>query len=324
MAIEAEFETVPSRSTKDELVIICPVPSCGDRSGNRSIELRSGKTYCWRCAQGGDILALARRYGHVIDVESPSVPTLSELNNLGDTIQVGVPKAAAFITHVELPRGFTPVTKQSTGAYVELIARMARRKNLDLEDLIAAGVGYTHQSSAWEPYAIFPIKEWGRVVYYQGRLYGNPDQPGGSTKRFPSKKVLPLGSSNWVYNWDELYLNGGIVIIVESILNVLSLRKELARRKITGYVPVAIFKHAVSRVQLTKILTCAIKEVVLMYDGDALASAEQDAMLFSNKAKTSIAKMPVGTDANDDAVLAVDQLLARTGRNTLSVPEITV
>ena len=157
---------------------------------------------------------------------------------------------------------------------------------------------------------IFPVWEWGRVVYWQGRTMIDPFE--GSTKEFPSRAELPRGSRYWVYGIDELRQTGGIVVLVESILNVLSLRRELIARGLTEFVPVCIFKHHISPEQKDKIGRCRnIQELVFLYDSDATADADKEAdSLVNCFPRVSVAAMPEG-DANDNAALAVDQVLAR-------------
>ena len=107
-------------------------------------------------------------------------------------------------------------------------------------------VGFTKDfASKWEPFAIFPGLEYDRIVYYQGRTYY--DDPGMSTKRFPNRTEAPLSSKYWIYNIDALNGPGvRMAVVVESILNVLSLQKQFNLEGVTDMVPVCVFKHLVS------------------------------------------------------------------------------
>ena len=317
LAVEQHFEVVPSRCTKGEIVFLCP--SCGDTSGNRSVNVASGLTNCWRCGSGGDFIRWCRRIGHEVDIEAPPVPTLNELSAITDSLSHLRPVSSGFVDEVKLPRGFTPLTRDPDCAYAKLIGRMAVRKRLTLQDFMKAGVGFTRDDPKWEPYAIFPNYEWGRVTYYQGRTY-TEEPTEGSTKLFPSRAELPLGSGNWVYNVDKLRDVGGVAVIVEAILNVLSLERELAARGLSNFVPVAIYKHKVSPVQLRKILACKkLTEVAIMYDGGFVEHADADTANFKSHVKTSVVELPGRDDPNDDAAQAVDQLLARRAASRLSV-----
>lgn len=315
--VEALFEVVPSRCTADEIVIICPVPGCGDQSGNRGISLQTGMTNCWRCNKGGPFVKWARFLGYEIseDVSSAlSVQKTSDLLNQAfeDRHKVLVP----VVSSIKLPRGFTPLRKERGSVYYRLIEKMAVKKNLEQWDMVEAGVGFTRDDPYWEPYAIFPIVEWGNTVYYQGRLYRS--KPGDVTKKFPSKKFLPLGSKYWVYDIDEVRKQEAeTVIVVESILNVLSLKKKIREMGLKRVVPVAVFKHKLSAPQIAKLLACrSVKELCLMFDADATASAWKSAESLINKKKVTVACMPEvegkrTLDPNDDVELAMEMFEKR-------------
>lgn len=314
--IESLFEVIPERSSGDEIAIICPEENCGDRSGNRSINLKTGLTSCWRCGRGGKFLDWARRLGYDIDIEDSPGVEKNDLDFIVDSLdEKSAPRQPSYVTEIKLPPGFTPLSAEPHCAYARLIERMALRKNLDLKDFIQAGAGFTRTSTKWEPYCIFPVYEWGKVVYYQGRTYA--DEPGQSTKRFPSKDELPMGSRYWWYNIDELRAKGGIAIVVEAIFNVRSLRRELAKRNIKA-VPIACFKHKISSDQLTKLAAVkGLEEVCLMFDADALTSAYADCRRLKGRARVTIVKMPTDPvsgkkiDPNDDAALAADLFTKR-------------
>lgn len=308
------FEVVPDRSTPDEIAFLCPHPDCRDRSGNRSVSTRTGLTNCWRCGIGGPFVAFAKRLGYEVEDDEVSSTTMEQANSALDHLWDTTLKTPAYVTEVKLPSGFTRIEDDPDCYHANRIVRMARRKNLDLEDFTAAGVGFTRSNPRWEPYAIFPMVEWGRNVYWQGRTFLDP-KDGGSTKRFPSRTEVPFGSRHWIYGIDEARaLPQCRLIIVESILNVLSLRRELARQGIDDVVPVAIFKHAISIEQAKKLASIkGAEEFCLCFDSDALGAAwktvEKSALLPLHK--FTLLSMPEGVDANNDAKVAVRRFLKR-------------
>lgn len=325
---EAGLDVVNERSNANEIVIVCP--QCGDKSGNRSVAVKSLLTNCWRCNRAGSLANWAKQAGFPVAISDSVIQAvgLDEVQGLVDSLETVGQQAipSGYIPEVPLPRGFTAVADEPDCAYARLIGRMAERKRLSLADLTVAGVGFTRQDWKWEPYAIFPVFEWGRPVYYQGRTYTDP-KDGAPTKKFPSKVECPLGSRYWVYNIDEVRRHGGVVVIMESILNVLSFKRELAKRGVVGVVPIAVFKHKVSNEQHAKLCKTAaiaktagfpVTEWCFIYDEDAYASSFKDIDQFSNWAKTSTVKMPPGVDVNDDATAAMDLFLGRRLANKLS------
>jgi len=326
-AVEELFSVVRDRSSPDELVFVCPTPGCKDTSGNRSVNLRTGLTNCWLCGNGGPFYKWARRLGYQVE-EGEAVMDLSEgLAAVEKQLAVAATHVPVYLSHVSLPKGSIPLGRHKEDPLVRAIARMAERKNLSLDDFIAAKARFAPTNDSWASYVIFPVTEWGIIAYYQGRLFFRSDERvSASTKKFPSRTVCPYGSRHWVYGIDELRGKEGVTcIIVESIFNVLSLRRELERQGRTGIVPVAIFKHKLSTEQAKKLASANnVKEYCLMYDSDATGEAWAAAkkQTYIQAEKFSVAEMPEGVDANDDA----EEALVRYDRRVRfsSVKRVTV
>jgi hypothetical protein len=201
--------------------------------------------------------------------------------------------------------------------YTRLITEMAVRKNLTGQDFMAAGVGYTPDDPLWEAYAIFPVIEYGLNVYYQGRTY--IDIPGESTKRFPSRTGIKWGASYWIYNLDTVReTQPKLVVIVESILNVLSLRRKFRELGWRHAVPVCVFKHSLSQVQTIKLLRCqGVDEFCLLFDHDAIGATWRAVGALAEKKKVTVAEMPGRADnkkldPNDDVAAAIEAIERRT------------
>jgi hypothetical protein len=101
------------------------------------------------------------------------------------------------------------------------------------------------------------------------------------------------------------------LIVVESILNVLSLKWYIREHNLgDDIVPVATFKHSVSDEQFFKIAKMRhVEEVCLLFDHDAIAHSWKGARKFTNHFAITIAEMPEGAenkklDPNDDVALA--------------------
>jgi hypothetical protein len=309
------FEVCKDRCTPEELVILCPVPGCGDSSGNRSINLKNGKTNCWRCNIGGDFVKWARYLGYGIDDDGAAATTTDDVMLLLDP-----PKPVDLvpvISEIKLPNGFETCYDNPDSVYTREIGKMALRKNLEPEDLVNAGVGFTRTDNKWESFAIFPVMEYERVVYYQGRTYW--DDPDMSTKRFPSRQEAPLSSKYWIYNIDALRHPGArVAVVVESILNVLSLQKKFDEEGVgPELVPICVFKHAVSKNQFLKMLRYkGIQEICLLFDLDATNLSWEDAKKFDDNVRITIAEMPfrednMRLDPNDDVNAAWEAIQNR-------------
>ncbi len=302
------FTIVKDRSNNTELVFICPQPGCGDATGNRSVNLKTGLTHCFRCNNGGDFVSWARYLGYEVHDEG-GVAQARPIEELVFDPRRDRSNALPIVASVPLPKGFAYCKDRPKSVYTELIGEMAERKNLTLDELVQAQVGFTKLDPKWEPYAIFPCFEYGQVVYYQGRTY--VDVPGESTKLFPSRREVQYGAKYWVYGIDELReAQAPIAIAEESILNVLSLRKFMREHKLSGAVPVCVFKHYISKPQARKLMNLPfLKEICLLYDHDATDSSWEKSPLIADKVRVTVAEMPPGpggakNDPNDDVETA--------------------
>lgn len=324
--LEINFRVVPQRCAGDEVVIVCP--DCNDASGNRGVNLRNGLTNCWKCGNGGHVVSLCRRHGIEIDADAFSTAG-TDPEALLDAVLSGItrPKRrTSSVGELRLPHGFTPLAKDRVykpgrkhSVYYDLIARMAERKHLKVEDLTEVGAGYTRDDPQWEPYCIFPVvSRWRSLAYWQGRAYDETTVPG---KRFPSRLDCPQGMSTSLYSHPTFpYWTARVLVVVESILNVITLTKRFRELGWTDVAPVSTFRAGVSLHQWRMLMDGCVEELCLLFDHDATSKAQQFAEFGAQHyGRTSriftLAAMPATcgpkTDPNDDVDAAMAALLAR-------------
>lgn len=315
-AVESLFTVIRDRSSSTNLCFICPEPGCGDSTGNRTVNLKTGLTNCWRCNNGGSFGWWMHKLGYEIE-DDGTVESAVPLEELDLSLPRLEQEVLPIVADVRLPAGFSYCADKPKSVYTRLIAEMAERKNLSIEDFYDANVGFTKVDPKWEPFAIFPVIEYGHPVYWQGRTY--VDVPGQTTKRFPGNSEVRYGAKYWIYNIDELRdTEAAIALVVESILNVLSLKRFFRENRITGVVPVCVFKHYISAPQFKKLMTLPkLEEVCLLYDHDATNSSWDKAPQFSNQITITVAEMPPGpggkkNDPNDDVQTAWNVFENRT------------
>jgi len=315
------FEVIKNRSTDDEIYILCPVSGCDDKTGNRSINVKTLYTHCWRChdPQPHHVKSLFKLKG----LEWADDEGSDGFEGFGQQLMEGdMRKAVTPVQDIELPTGFELLSNNRKSCYWRFCRDMAERKHLSIEDLEEAGAGFT-RTGPWEPFCIFPVYEGMRCVYYQGRTYN--DEGFESTKRFPGKKEVPYGPSYWVYNLDALTdLQVSRVIVVESILNALSLRHKLRELDVAHIAPVCVFTHRLSRSQVAKFQRYRhIKEFCILFDSDSSDLAVETGARLGALLPVTVARMPhsrsadgtarLTNDANDDVEAA---LYAVTERQT--------
>lgn len=313
--VEQYFDVVGYNSSTGEVTFICP--ECGDKKGHRSVNLKTGVTFCFRCGKGesgfGQFTRWAKSHGFIVESDGSYRMPVSEIFAVTGEKDIYIPTAIK----TPLPKGFTRLTEDPDSVRARWIDKMARRKNLTWEDMVEADVGFTRVDPRWEAYAIFPVTEWNVNVYYQGRTYY--DRPGEPTKLFPTRTEVLNGAGSWVYNIDEIReRRPHTVIVVESILNVLSLRKALRKRNmLDSVVPACVFKHNISRVQFLKLVRePSVKELCFMFDHDAVEKVWATIGNLGNRAKLTVAEMPATAenkklDPNDDVEAAMHAYLTR-------------
>jgi len=202
---------------------------------------------------------------------------------------------------------------------------MAARKNLTLEDFERVGAGYTEEGK-WEPYCIFPVYYPFRacttepmVTYYQGRAYLEETVPG---KRFPGRHDVEFGMGHQ-YFWHPDYnpREAKVIIVVESVLNVLSLVRIFEEKSVDDPIaPVCVFKSGITTEQCIRLRDeCEqAEEFCFLFDHDATRKADEAAtrLRHLNTTRTyTVAQMPdtcgPKTDPNDDAEAALQAILKR-------------
>jgi hypothetical protein len=191
-----------------------------------------------------------------------------------------------------------------------MIGEMAVRKNLEPEDLVEAGVGFTREHPVWEKFAIFPVNRvrphrllprahlrgragrhdqavphgaggqvWGALLALQSRRAAPDQGPTGDRGGVDSQRDL----SPQIFPADWLHRGGA-----------------RGRFQAPGQ-PEQFYK-------LSKLKT--VRDVCLLFDHDAIGHAWKDARQFVGRFKISVAEMPAGAennarlDPNDDVELA--------------------
>ena len=101
--VEGAFTVIPSRCTRDEIVFLCPEPGCQDQSGNRSVNVHTLVTNCWRCNRAGNFLNWAHKLGHEFDLNDIDLydqRSVEELYGDLDALYVSKRSVIAYVNDV--------------------------------------------------------------------------------------------------------------------------------------------------------------------------------------------------------------------------------
>jgi hypothetical protein len=83
---------------------MCPEPGCNDETGNRSVNLKNGKTSCWRCNIGGNFISWARRLGYTFSSEGEYLTSVDPRDMLKERPEER--SILPVVTDIKLPEGF--------------------------------------------------------------------------------------------------------------------------------------------------------------------------------------------------------------------------
>jgi len=256
-------------------------PRCGDQ----------GKRFYWNtqkrvgCCFHADCYWAAERHGVTerrllafFSREGVEYAT-PEVLERADEADIGLPEEFKLLA--DLPRSL------SEDLYSYLQHRGLVKKILNL-----AQVGYCSTGKFWG-YIIFPVfNQDGKLVYWQGRRY-----------KAREKKFLNPDSS---HKSELLYRISAVakprlIVLVESILNALTLENINCGKHRTGNLILALLGSSLSEAQLDQILLYErwIKQLVIALDPDAWHKAvDLAARLKPLLPDVRLARFPAGQDVN--------------------------
>lgn len=285
-ALEEKFGLVWVSGDGSEVYVKCPfcpkLFGSEDRKGHLALNLTKNLGHCVRCDAGvGDVRKwLKNRYSY--NIYGFSVPSIKTMEDMLKAKKHEKPVEKSQI--VPLPDGTKPLPyhKWGRGPFSSSLVK----KNITAEDAENYLVGYCNKEGRYGNYVIFPFiedyspsLEDAAIVYWQGRAIF-PDMP--YRKINPSKKLVKLGKSHWLYGY-HLVEEGGVIYITEGNLDCISTNRFLEKTYGSGHYAVSIQGTALSfpsegdalfNSQFGKILTKHPERVVVLLDPDAKKKAE--------------------------------------------------
>lgn len=144
----------------------------------------------------------------------------------------------------------------------------------------------------FDGYIIIPIYDNGVVVGYVGRSKMSKkdiDKHNDAAKKTGEYKILRYRNSTdndfvkLLYNYDAVIEDETeTVILVEGVFDVISIVRELELYDNHRVVPVATFGKKISDVQIYKLQSKGVRNVVIMYDADAVETIKKTADKLSD------------------------------------------
>lgn len=237
---------------------ICDCPICG-KSDHFYISIYTQKWDCKKCGESGGIYKLLRFLDKTYLIQEGATVHKTELirkidDNEEEDISIEIPD----IPKRSLPVGWKVDIKNSY---------LKNERSLSMFEINYYDIGTTNLLNKYKNYIIFPVYENQECKGFVGR-YGAKKVP-KDLLRYRNNDGFD--SSLLLYGYDDIVKNKTItVILVEGIFDKISVDRFLDLRDGAEVKCVCTFGKKISDVQIAKLLKKNVKNIILLYDFDAI------------------------------------------------------
>lgn len=258
--------------------IVCDCPFCGgnDKFGIMVAKDEGNKkqwmSNCFKCSHKFGSLQKILEHIHREDL-LPSDVTIEKVDMLFN-IDDGSDEIDDSLVECELP----PRYKR------KFFDKYLNRRGFESEDYDYFPVGVSDDFK-FDGYIIIPIYDDGVVVGYVGRSKMSKkdiDKHNDNAKKTGEYKILRYRNSTdndfvkLLYNYDSIIEDETeSVILVEGVFDVITMVRELELYDNHRIVPVATFGKKISDTQIYKLQSKGVRNVVIMYDADAVETIKK-------------------------------------------------
>lgn len=260
--------------TPPELTWFCPV--CIDRRGSEStkqklhINITKGIGHCYRCEFG------FRSLEHFFRTLNNGMPTLEELriirreikpvstkavDSVNAVLQVKTTTTHADLAPVVLPKELVSMTERKLSPMDSVGLRYLRSRGITDAQIARHEIGYC-SSGRYAGYLIFPVRQFGEVVYFTTRYAGKVKD--GRKSNNPPKADGFHAKSTCLLNYDGC-VGAKSVAIVEGPFDMMAWGNA-----------VALMGKTISDRQIAlidKLVESGTKEIIVSLDSDAVSYA---------------------------------------------------
>lgn len=287
---------------------VCSCPFCGKEKHfyiNRGTQLFD----CKKCGEEGNIIKLLHHLnklfmlGEFKSIDRTKITLLNELSKDNDEedIDLDVPER-------KLPIGFKRVYSDE---YLQ--GRKIKKSNFKKLE-----IGYTKLIPSLEDYVIFSIKEDGvckgyvaRCTWTKKRMQDYEKETGKKKLRYRNDKGAKF--SNLLFGFDEITEETETVILVEGLIDKITLDNILDLDSSPEIKCCATFGKKISQFQILKLFSKHLKKIILIFDDDAIPEMKKYGVLLSNFFNVEMT-YTIGKDINDsseeDVIGMFDRLMS--------------
>lgn len=240
---------------------VCDCPFCGKES-HFYIDKTTQLFHCKRCNESGNIYKLLRFVDKLYLLQGPTVEareTIASVRSiLEEAREQDDTESAEALPVIPMPVGWRVLSAGS--AYLS-------GRGVSAEEAVRYEIGVTHMFKKYRNYILVPIRDGGEIRGFIGR-YAARRVPEGKL-RYNNSVGTEFGSL--LFGYDEIVVGATTtVILVEGIFDKISVDRFLGLWSAPEVKCVATFGKKISKVQITKLVSKAVRRVILLYDFDAV------------------------------------------------------
>jgi len=292
------------RGPKNHIISDCPL--C-QKPRHFYFNTITQKWDCKKCGEAGDIMRLLSLIGKLslirrfVDVTKELQNKLAELFST----QQDELEEVLELPPVRLPQGFK---------YLHQHPYLDRRGFLE-QDYKRYPVGVTSIVNKFEDYVIFPVLEDGEPKGFVGRktwtkeeLKEHELEHGWAPPRYANSKT---NFSLLLYGLDEIMFFVETAILVEGVFTKTACDRRLGITNEDSFRCLATFGKKISKAQIMKLLLKGIKNIILVFDPDAVDEAYKHARQLQKYFKVQIGFVSGGDldDCDDESFIRCFQNL---------------
>jgi hypothetical protein len=285
---------------------ISDCPLCG-KNGHFYIQRDTQLWDCKKCGEEGNIIKLLVAVnklfllGEYKSIDRNKITLLTEISEFEEEIDVETPER-------KKPVGFKRVYSDK---YLE-------NRKINSDNFHKFDIGYTDLKPSLKDYVIFLIKEESEVKGYVARLNWSKEkikkyekETGIKKPRYRNDKGAKF--SNLLFGYDEINENTNTLILVEGLIDKITLDNILCLDEQDEIKCCATFGKKISQFQILKMLSKNLKKIILIFDDDAIPEMKKYGSILSNFFQVEMT-YTIGKDINDsseeDVINMFDRLMS--------------
>lgn len=250
--------------------IITACPFCG-KDNHFYIQRHTQLFDCKKCGEDGNIFKLLNHMGKLYLIGDFKSIDRTRIKMLGETDEKDEDKIILEVPNRKLPFGFKRVYENDYLKSRKLVKR-------NFEDNI---IGFTNLKPKLKDYVIFSINEEDGCKGYVSRYTKHiPEDKKKFILRYRNDKGANF--SKLLYGFHQVNRNTKIVILVEGLIDKLTLDNFLRLDLSDEIKCLATFGKKISQTQILKMLESGVEKVVLIFDYDAVKEMKKFSLELAN------------------------------------------